>query len=169
MEKLISDLLYFSRLGRHELAIKQADIGNIVRDVCTTMDEFLQDANAEVICNELPAAVCDPVRVTELFRNLILNAVKYNKNNKKRIEIGAKSATPSIFYVKDNGIGIDPMFHDDIFRIFKRLNSEEQFGEGTGSGLTFVKKIVERHGGQIWLESEPGHGTTFFFTLEKSI
>jgi light-regulated signal transduction histidine kinase (bacteriophytochrome) len=110
--------------------------------------------------------------VTEVFRNLITNAIKYNTSPEKRIEIGVeagKSArAASIFYVRDNGIGIEPRFFDDIFRIFKRLNEEDDTARGTGVGLTFVKKIVERHGGRIWLESQPGAGTTFYFTLQAS-
>jgi two-component system sensor kinase FixL len=110
-------------------------------------------------------------RVTEVFRNLITNAVKYNKSEKKTVEIGlAPESTEAqqTFYVKDNGIGIEERFYSDIFRIFKRLNEEDATTKGTGVGLTFVKKIIERHGGKIWLESTPGQGTTFYFTLNTN-
>jgi signal transduction histidine kinase len=107
---------------------------------------------------------------------LITNAVKYNDKAEKVIEIGFALArrTPNgvlahnVLYVKDDGRGIDREFHAEIFRIFKRLQSNKETDEGTGVGLTFVKKIVERHGGQIWVESELGKGATFFFTLEGS-
>ena len=114
--------------------------------------------------------------MAEVFRNLITNAVKYNDSKERTVEIGCQDAPRTagiataapVFYVKDNGKGIDPEFHEDIFRMFKRLQKSSDTEEGTGVGLTFVKKIVERHGGRIWLESELGKGTTFYFTLEAS-
>ena len=113
--------------------------------------------------------------MTEVFRNLITNAVKYNDKAERLVEIGflemgqlGSGAERNIFYVKDNGIGIDPEYHQEIFRIFKRLqNASDGPGTGTGVGLTFVKKIVERHGGRIWLKSESGKGTVFYFSLNR--
>ncbi len=176
MERLVNDLLYFSRLGRQELAIQRTDVGAVISDVESTLDVFLAERGARIVVHApLPEIVCDNTRVTELFRNLITNAIKYNDKPEKIIEIGWKPehATPDgrvergVFYVKDDGRGIDPEFHDEIFRIFKRLQGQDK-EEGTGVGLTFVKKIVERHGGKIWLESAVGNGTTFYFTLEAS-
>jgi PAS domain S-box-containing protein len=172
MESLVDDLLYYSRLSRQELAVQKADLNVIVRDVELMMEASLLERGAEIVIPKpLPNLTCDVPRVTELFRNLITNAVKYNDKAKKRVEIGVsgvdeKTAGP-IFYVRDNGIGIEQRFFSDIFRIFKRLNEEDDSVKGTGVGLTFVKKIVERHGGRIWLESEPGAGTTFYFTLKN--
>jgi PAS domain S-box-containing protein len=173
METLVDDLLYFSRLGRQELAVQKADLNAIVRDIELMMEITLQEQNAEIILPKpLPVIVCDVPRVTEVFRNLITNAVKYNDKSQKCIEIGAVAGRGEtaelIFYVKDNGIGIEPRFYNDIFRIFKRLNEEDDAVKGTGVGLTFVKKIIERHSGRIWLESEPGEGTVFYFTLQAS-
>ena len=116
---------------------------------------------------------CDVPRITEVFRNLITNALKYNDKTKKIIEVGyiepESHSRPRkkefIFYVKDNGIGIEEIFYEDVFRIFKRLNEEDDNVKGTGVGLTFVKKIIERHGGKIWLDSKMGEGTTFYFNL----
>jgi len=113
--------------------------------------------------------------VTEVFRNLITNAVKYNDKAERLVEIGFSETVDTkdgpennVFSVRDNGVGIDPEFHQEIFRIFKRLqNSSDGPDNGTGVGLTFVKKIVERHGGRIWLESEPGKGTVFYFNLNR--
>ena len=121
---------------------------------------------------ELPEVTCDSVRVAEIFRNLIVNALKYNDKAEKRIEIGFLAAHPDetgqdrtgVYFVRDDGKGIAQEFHEDIFRMFKRLERSDDDG-GTGAGLTFVRKIVQRHGGHVWLESEPGAGTTFFFTL----
>lgn len=175
MERLVNDLLYFSRLGRQELAIQPTDLGAAITDVESTLDMFLEERGARIIMPvPLPTIVCDKPRVTELFRNLITNAVKYNDKATKTVEIGflpkhrTEDGTPArnVLYVKDDGRGIDREFHQEIFRIFKRLQSSKEGEEGTGVGLTFVKKIVERHGGKIWLESQPGQGTTFFFTLE---
>ena len=169
METLVDDLLYFSRLGRQELAIQPTDLNIVIKDIELMLDLTLQEQNVEIVVPApLPSLVCDLPRVTEVFRNLITNAVKYNLQVKKRIEIGVDQTYHGrsvAFYVKDNGIGIEPRFYNDIFRIFKRLNEEDDAIKGTGVGLTFVKKIIERHGGRIWLESMPGEGTTFYFTL----
>jgi PAS domain S-box-containing protein len=176
MERLVNDLLYFSRLGRQELAIQETDLGEAIADVASTLDMFLEERGAKIVIPvPLPTIVCDKPRVTELFRNLITNAVKYNDKANKIVEIGflakhhTEDGTPirNVLYVKDDGRGIAPEFHQEIFRIFKRLQSSKEGEEGTGVGLTFVKKIVERHGGKIWLESQPGQGTTFLFTLES--
>ena len=172
MEKLISDLLYFSRLGRQDLARKDTNLNDVIDDIRNTLHGTLEEQHVVInMTDALPTVFCDTVRVTELFRNLIVNAIKYNDSSEKQIEIGFDdSYGPNndnhVFYVKDNGIGIDSEFHKEIFRIFKRLNNKKQYGPGTGSGLTFVKKIVEQHGGKIWIESESGNGTVFYFTLE---
>jgi signal transduction histidine kinase len=113
--------------------------------------------------------------VTEVFRNLITNAVKYNDKTEPLVEIGFLESVDTrerlernVFYVRDNGIGIDREFHQEIFRIFRRLQSPSDGADtGTGVGLTFVKKIVERHGGRVWLESEFGKGTVFYFNLDR--
>ncbi len=166
MTRLISDLLYFSRLGNEELSIKTTDLNELVKDIKETLRDNIEEHQVTIkIAQKLPVIKCDKVRVRELLQNLIINAIKYNDSKKKLIEIGVKQ--DKIFYVKDNGIGIDPRFHQDVFRIFKRLHNESEYGGGTGSGLTFIKKIIEQHGGKIWLESKPGKGTIFYFTLSK--
>ena len=169
MESLVDDLLYFSRLGRQDLAAQKVDLNGVIRDIDLMMETTLREMNAKIVVPApLPAIVCDVPRVTEVFRNLITNAVKYNDKPDKRVEVGVArhEGKVPVFYVRDNGIGIEPRFFSDIFRIFKRLNEEDDSVKGTGVGLTFVKKIIERHGGRIWLESEPGQGTTFYFTLQ---
>lgn len=176
MEKLVNDLLYFSRLGRQELAIQPTDINAVIHDIESTIDVLLEERHGKIIVpHTLPTITCDKPRVTEVFRNLIVNALKYNDSPEKLIEIGFLDSciaadgtnTKRVFYVKDNGRGIPSEFKDEVFRIFKRLQgSKDGQEDGTGVGLTFVKKIIERHGGKIWLESEPGSGTTFYFTLE---
>jgi two-component system sensor kinase FixL len=177
METLVNDLLYFSRLGRQELAIGPADINTAIRDIESMMETTLKEKNAFIdIPKVFPEIVCDKTGVTEIFRNLITNAVKYNDREKKIVEVGyvdevqaEKGIETQVFYVKDNGIGIEAEFHEEIFRIFKRLNEEDDDKKGTGVGLTFVRKIVDRHGGRIWLESELGKGSTFYFTLTPGV
>jgi len=168
MERLVNDLLYFSRLGRQELAIQKTDLNEVINDIILMMENSLHEAGAIImIPRELPTITCDLPRITEVFRNLITNAVKYNDKPEKVIEVGYEIQNGNnIFYVRDNGIGIAAEFHNDVFRIFKRLNSESDEVKGTGVGLTFVKKIIERHNGRIWIESQPGSGTTFYFTIQ---
>lgn len=170
LEKLIDNLLYFSRLGRQDLAIRKTDLNEIVHDILNMIDTLMDEQNVTVrIASSLPSVVCDEYRVAEVFRNLITNAIKYNDSTEKIIEVAyhpEHSGQKDVFSVKDNGIGIAPDFYDDVFKIFKRRNLEEDATKGTGVGLTFVKKIIERHGGTIWIESEVGLGTTFYFTLK---
>jgi PAS domain S-box-containing protein len=177
METLVNDLLYFSRLGRGDLAIQETDPNQVIADIQLMMESFLRERHAHIVLpRPLPRIVCDRPRITEVFRNLITNAVKYNDKPERMVEVGFKEQadTPegpreNVFYVRDNGVGIDPMFHKEIFRIFRRLKQPAGEKEGgTGAGLTFVKKIVERHGGRVWLESAPGQGSTFYFNLNMN-
>ncbi|MGB6042832.1 MAG: ATP-binding protein [Pirellulales bacterium] len=175
LESLIDSLLVYSRLGREELALGQVDLNIAVEEVLDSLSISLEQEHFSVrLPAPLPTIKCDSVRVRELFRNLITNAMKYNDKADKWIEIGCHAADGShegsspgvpVFYVRDNGIGIPEKHLDSVFRIFKRLHGRDKFGGGTGSGLTIVKKIVERHGGRIWVESTVGEGTTFCFTL----
>jgi len=175
MEQLISDLLHFSRLGQQELAVQLTDLNVVVRDIEMMSETTFKERNATIVIpHALPRISCDKTRITEVLRNLITNAVKYNDNAMKRVEIGYCNEARRngdverhVFYVKDNGIGIADEFHEDIFRIFKRLNAEDDDKKGAGVGLTFVRKIVERHGGRVWLDSVPGEGTTFYFTIDQ--
>lgn len=173
MEKLVNDLLYFSRIGRAELAVRPTNLGGVLRDVLTTLEQFLEERHAKVlIVGELPEIICDSIRVAEVFRNLIVNAVRYNDSVERIVRVGHLAShnddvgreRRNVYFVRDNGKGIASEFHEDIFKMFKRLERADD-DSGTGAGLTFVRKIVHRHGGHIWLESEPGRGTTFFFTL----
>jgi light-regulated signal transduction histidine kinase (bacteriophytochrome) len=159
------------------LAIQSTDLNATIHDIASMMETTLREQNATVaVPCILPKIICDKIRVTEIFRNLITNAVKYNDKEQKIVEVGCVDRMKTkigierqVFYVRDNGIGIDEQFHEDIFRIFKRLNEEDDDRKGTGVGLTFVRKIIDRHGGRIWLESTAGKGTTFYFTLTPSV
>jgi light-regulated signal transduction histidine kinase (bacteriophytochrome) len=175
LDELIDSLLQFSRVGRVDLAIDRVDLGEIVAGVVESLAVGLAEEGVEVrVPRPLPTVRCDRARVGEIFRNLVANAVKYNDKPAKWVEIGYRdwsqdgaARRPPVFYVRDNGIGIPRKHFDAIFRIFKRLHGRDQFGGGTGAGLTIVKKIVERHHGQVWVESASGEGTTFYFTLER--
>jgi len=168
MEVLIDSLLHFSRLGRVDLAIAEVDLNTVVEEAVDSLGITLRQQDVEIrIPQPLPVVRCDPVRVRELFLNLISNAMKYNDKPRKWIEIGTADGGAPAFYVRDNGIGIQAKHFDAIFRIFKRLHGRDQFGGGAGAGLTIVKKIVERHDGRIWVDSTYGEGTTISFTLQK--
>ena len=174
MEKLIADLLFYSRIKKGERSKEPVDLNAVIADIEVSLADLMRQQNARLIIPEpLPSVVADRPHMMTVFQNLVTNAIKYNESDEKIIEIGfdssagkADSAERGVFYVRDNGIGIDPAFKDDVFRIFKRLNSEKAYGEGTGAGLTFVKKIIENRGGRVWFESVPGEGATFYFTLD---
>ncbi len=184
MEDLINSLLHFSRLGRVELDFKSTDLNELLQGVLDVLNISLEQKDVEIrIPRSLPVVMCDRVQMSEVFTNLISNAIKYNDHAQKWVEIGfsepvqsfrkrlVDDETPQMimtFYIKDNGIGIPEHHLDNIFRIFKRLHGSTKYGGGTGAGLTIAKKIVERHGGDIWLESVPGEGSTFYFTLPVS-
>lgn len=172
MESLTNDLLYFSRIGSQELDRKKTNINQIIEDVISKVD-FLKETSDITfnVSNKLPEVICDPIKITEVFKCLITNAIKYNNKEKKTIEIGCKefesNKDQNIFYVKDNGIGISEKYYNDIFVIFKRLNHESDDIKGNGTGLTFAKKIIEKHDGKIWLESNLELGTIFYFTIPE--
>lgn len=166
MTSLIDRLLAYSRLGTAEVKKMPINVDVIVDEALDNLNSLLSDGVELRRMGSLGNAEGDAVYVAEVFQNLIANAVKYNDKPAKRVEIGRDDcgANP-VFYVRDNGIGIQPHHKDSVFRIFKRLHEQHKYGGGTGAGLTIVKKIIERHGGRIWIESTPGEGTTFYFTL----
>lgn len=177
MEHLIDNLLSYSHLGRDDLILTRVDLNTVLHKVVPLVNTTLQERNATISINKpLPGILCDRRRITLVFTHLISNAVKYNSKDKKTVEIGhiPKMKTDNgllqdVFYVRDNGDGIAKEFHDDVFRLFKRLNNEDPTRKGGGVGLTFTRKIIHRHGGQIWLESQAGKGTTFYFTIPQKL
>jgi two-component system, chemotaxis family, sensor kinase Cph1 len=168
MEDLINSLLHFSRLGRAELMRQNVNLHELVQQAIATLSIARPQSEVEFrLSQTLPSVECDRAQVNELFTNLISNAIKYNDKPQKWVEIGYinQDLISPIFYVRDNGIGILPQHLDKIFQIFRRLHGRDEFGGGTGAGLTIARKIVERHGGRIWVESTPSQGSTFYFTL----
>lgn len=171
LESFIDALLYYSRVGRTNINWEECDLNTMVDEIKDSLHVTLEEKGIEIrIPQTLPHINCDKIHTTELFRNLITNAMKYNDKEEKWIEVGYSINDKNIpvFHVRDNGIGIKEKHLDSVFRIFKRLHGRDKFGGGTGVGLTIVKKVVEKHGGKIWLESEFGQGTTFYFTLGTS-
>jgi signal transduction histidine kinase len=172
LSSLIDRLLAYSRLGSTELAHTPVDMDAVVDAVTKDLSSFwmppaLGGGGIELRRNgHLGTVSGDTMRINEVFQNLISNAAKYNDKPTKWVEVGCdRSGAQPIFYVRDNGIGIASQHHENVFRIFKRLHEQNKYGGGTGAGLTIVKKIIERQGGRIWLESVPGEGTVFYFTL----
>jgi light-regulated signal transduction histidine kinase (bacteriophytochrome) len=180
MDSLLDSLLHFSRLGRERLERDLTNLDELVSEAVEMVGARTGDVPTHLtVMRPMPVVSCDRVRCREIFVNLLSNALKYNDQSPRRIEIGyidptlhaAPSTAPEaavgahIYYVRDNGIGIDARHFAQIFRLFKRLHGRDDYGGGTGAGLSIVKKLVERHQGEIWLESEPGVGSTFYFTL----
>jgi two-component system, chemotaxis family, sensor kinase Cph1 len=170
MEDLINSLLHFSRLGRAELIRQPVNLHELVQQVIATLTIARPQIEIEFrIPRPLPNIECDRAQMNELFTNLISNAIKYSDKAEKWVEIGFLAGEGAVghptFYVRDNGIGIPQEHQEKIFQIFRRLHGRDDFGGGTGAGLTIARKIVERHGGRIWVKSTPLQGSTFYFTL----
>jgi signal transduction histidine kinase/HAMP domain-containing protein len=166
MQNLITDLLAYSRTGHTPDAVTQVDCGRLVRRVIAGMANAVETAGAaEVTYGDLPVVPGHEPSLTQLFQNLIGNALKFHGDKPPRIHVAAeRQGSFWVFSVRDNGIGIEPEYFEKIFMLFQRLHPREQY-PGTGMGLTICKKVVENHGGRIWVESELGKGSTFYFTI----
>lgn len=168
MHALINDLLMFSRVGTRAFSFEKTDFSIILENVMDNLRFSIEENNTTVIMdNEIPVITADPLQMTQLFQNLISNAIKFKREQPVKITIAAKEVKSHwLFSVSDNGIGIDKQYREKIFLIFQRLHSREEF-PGTGIGLAICRKIVERHGGKIWVESKLGEGSVFYFTIAK--
>lgn len=176
MDTLIDNLFYFSKLENEKSAVQNVNLDEIIKDIQQEMRSVLKEKNARIVIPHLlPFVTGDKARIADVFRNLIANAVNYNDKIEPVVEIGfleslqtRSGREENVFYIKDNGMGIEPKYHRLIFTMFKRLpSSVEDNKSGTGAGLAFVRKIIEHHNGRIWVESEPGKGSTFYFTLNR--
>ena len=184
MDTLLDALLHYSRVGNLALEFTDTDLGPVLLEALEMLGPRLAEGQVDVrVPRSLPAAFCDRLRVREIFANLISNAAKYNDAAKAWIEIGhigvqdepsvparpastpAQSVNDTLFYVRDNGIGIDERHKERVFSIFKRLHPADAYGGGSGAGLTIARKMVEQHKGRIWFDSAAQVGTTFYFTL----
>ncbi|MCR4296945.1 MAG: ATP-binding protein, partial [Elusimicrobia bacterium] len=168
MQGLIQDLLTYSRAGSRTLEPARVDLNRLLSDVLADFDKPLKDAGGRVIAGSLPSLVVDGGLVSRLLENLIGNALKFRGERPPEIRVSARREGDEwIFSVADNGIGIEPRYAEDVFKMFRRLHPATAY-PGTGIGLAVARKVVERHGGRIWVESEPGQGATFHFTLGAS-
>lgn len=165
MQALIQDLLAFSRVGTRGAAIERTDADAVVDAAVESLRAAITETGARIEREPLPEVLADPGQLRQLFTNLLGNALKFHADAPPVIQVGARRAGRMwTFSVRDNGIGIEPEYFDRIFVIFQRLQEPEAY-PGTGIGLAICKKIVERHGGRIWVESTPGEGSAFLFTL----
>ena len=169
MKALIQDLLTYSKVGRLGKPFTNANLNNCLSDALANLKIAIEEKGARITRDVMPHMFADASQLTQLFQNLIGNAIKFGAQAESSVHIGATEEPGSWrFEVRDNGIGIDPQFFDRIFVIFQRLQPHGA-SEGTGIGLAICKKIVERHGGRIWVESEPGKGSVFKFTVSKEL
>jgi PAS domain S-box-containing protein len=169
MQELINDLLTYSRVGTRALQLETVDSNHLVDQVVSDLAAAIGDSEAEVIRDDLPVVRGDPTQLRQLFQNLIANGIKFHRPNEApRVHVSATREQGAwTFSVSDAGIGIEPQYQERIFALFQRLHTRADY-PGTGIGLAICKKIVERHGGQIRVDSAPGRGTTFRFTLPVS-
>ena len=168
MQTLINDLLEFSRVATRAKEPEPTDSEFILNQTLSNLELYIRQNNASVSHDPLPEVIADSTQLAQVFQNLIANGIKFQSEEVPKIHLSAeKKENEWVFSVKDNGIGIDPQYSEKIFEVFKRLHRKEEY-PGTGIGLAICKKIVERHGGRIWVESELGKGATFYFTLPIS-
>ncbi len=183
MRMLVKDLLTYSRIETYGKSLKKTDLGAVLKNTLMNLQKAVEDSRAEITNDPLPEVMADEGQLTQLFQNLIANAIKFHGEKAPKVHVSARQEQDNwVFSVKDNGIGIEEKHKERIFQIFQRLHSRSEY-EGTGIGLAVCRRIVERHGGRIWVESEPGegpvpsdagqspepsgtgHGTTFYFTM----
>jgi light-regulated signal transduction histidine kinase (bacteriophytochrome) len=165
MQALIQDLLAYSRAGASRPVLRKVASDRALQEAIGNLQAAIADSGAIVSCDSLPAVTSDAAQLTQVFQNLIGNAIKYRRAEAPRVHVSAsKGDAEWICAVQDNGLGIEPQYFERIFVLFQRLHGREDF-EGTGIGLAICKKVLEQRGGRIWLESQPGQGSTFYFSL----
>jgi signal transduction histidine kinase len=179
MKALIDDLLLYARTSTGPRALERVDTHALVKEVLSALTKSVREADARIELSPLPVIQAEPAQISRLFQNLIANAIKFRRDEPPAIRVSAevepqpgprRGPGPGEqvwrFSIQDNGIGIEPEYAERVFQVFKRLHSHEEY-PGTGIGLSICKKIAERHGGRIWLESRPGVGTTVHFTIAR--
>jgi light-regulated signal transduction histidine kinase (bacteriophytochrome) len=170
MRRLIQDLLAYSRAGASDDAVGEITSEDALGEALANLDVAMKDGAAIVTHGPLPPVMMNHLQLVQILQNLVGNAIKYRGADAPRIHVSAQSEhrQAHVFSVQDNGLGIDPQHFERIFVIFQRLHGRDAF-TGTGIGLAICKKLVERRGGRIWVDSEPGHGSTFHFTVLKEV
>jgi light-regulated signal transduction histidine kinase (bacteriophytochrome) len=170
MKNMIDYMLVYSRMLSKKAELERTDINKVLHNALINLQHSVNETKANIILGKMPVIFADEIKLTRLFQNLLGNAIKFRKKDSiPVVEVTCKEQPDSYrFSVKDNGIGMKKEYHEKIFLIFQRLNSKEDY-PGTGIGLAECRKIVELHGGKIWVESEYGKGSTFCFTLMKNM
>jgi PAS domain S-box-containing protein len=167
LDTMIEDLLVLSRVGRKFTEIEKVDLNVLLKEILADLEATIRERNAKVVVDKLPTLYAHRVWERQLFMNLISNALKFNESKTPKIEVlYREQENDHLFMVRDNGIGIEEKYLERIFNLFERAPTEKKY-EGTGAGLAICKKIVEHFGGKIWVESTPGKGSTFMFTIPK--
>ena len=166
MEALIDALLALSRVGRHELQRRPVDLAALARTAFAELEPAIGARRIELAIGPMPTVAGDPVLLRELFDNLLANAVKFTRPRAvAHVEVGEQLVDGAVaFYVRDDGVGFDPAYAHKLFGVFERLHGSDEF-EGSGLGLSIVKRIVDKHGGRVWAAGAPDRGATVFFTL----
>jgi light-regulated signal transduction histidine kinase (bacteriophytochrome) len=166
MEMLIRDLLAYTQISKVEAPLENSDANEALIATLSNLEAAIKESGAEITYDSLPAAPVHSTHLQQLFQNLIGNAIKYRSPDRRPIvHVGAeRQGRQWVFSVRDNGIGIEPEYKERIFGLFKRLHTGDEYS-GTGIGLAICQRIVERYHGRIWVESEPGQGSTFRFTI----
>ena len=165
MESLLDDLLNYSRITSAADKYQEIDLNTIIEECMFNLKIAIDEKNVEITCDSLPTVIVNRTQMIHVFQNLLANAIKFSGKKTPKIHISSRrDGDKWIISVSDNGIGIDSQYHKRIFKVFQRLHKRSEY-EGTGMGLFITKKIVERHNGYIWVESEPGNGSTFYFSL----
>ena len=170
MVALIDSLLKYSRFGNSEIETAEVSASEVMREVLLSLKPRISESSADILCGPLPTVWADRVHLGQVFQNITSNALKFSRPGvppKVRI-CATETPVEWVFRIQDNGIGIDRIHQGVIFDVFRRLHSRAEY-PGEGIGLALCKRIVERHGGQIWVESENGKGSTFHFTLPKPV
>ncbi len=169
MQQLINDLLTYSRIGKKGGVFKSTNCEIILEKTLKNLQMGIIESNALIERGSLPAIMCDDVLLSQVFQNLINNAIKFRSEQPLRIHISTEEKNDKwIFSVSDNGIGFDPKYSERIFTIFQRLHDRKTY-PGTGIGLAICKKIIEYHKGHIWVTSQPGQGSVFYFSIPREV
>ena len=165
MQRMINDLLTYSRVGTHGGAFQPTDCTAVLEQAIANLQAAIEESEAMISHDPLPTVMADAAQLLQLLQNLISNAIKFRGEDSPRVHVSAEQKGAEwILSIRDNGIGIDPQYAERIFGVFQRLHGREEY-PGTGIGLAICKRIVERHGGRIWVESQTGKGSTFYFTI----
>ena len=168
MQRMINDLLAYSRVGTRGKSFEEISMEDVLEQALDNLHMVIQEKKAQITHDPLPKAYGDSGQLTQVFQNLIDNAIKFCREKRPEVHISARLEKDAcICMVKDNGIGIAPEFQNRLFLLFQRLHTRQEY-PGTGIGLAICKRILERHGGRIWVESRPGEGSTFYFQIPVS-